>query len=65
MMIYLREAKTGVRKNESGCCHLAAIGQQEIILRAARNDTFEKSRFMMEIVSPTVDLPSAVEFGIR
>ena len=36
-----------------------------IILRAARNDSFEKSRFLMEMESPTVDLPSTVEFDFR
>ena len=36
-----------------------------IIFRVACNDTFEKSRFMMEMVSTDVDSPSAVEFGIR
>ena len=39
--------------------------KKSIIPRAAFNDTFEKTRFMMEIVSPNVDPRSAVEFDFR
>ena len=45
--------------------NLCSLGTFDVRLRAAFNDTFEKSRFMMEMVSPNVDPRSAVEFDFR